>query len=235
MPSPTGLDNRFRLYGRCTAKSPRATIWAQASISRSPYRQLDHANGGRHAPSRLEQQWRPRYNIIELEVMCVNGRRTLTAKINARVWDDNYQAFKPDVAPEEESSYEYEFGLQNWERPVVALTGKNDATAEVAKVEEAKVETTDGVEGEMQGVKKVERELLYRFLSLPYQRQQRLALELNLISEQERFPEEIDLWRAVFTRARDKGRLEEFWKAVQASSPAPQPTEEENQPDIKEH
>lgn len=181
-------------------------------------------------PDRAESQWQPRYNIIDLEVEKSAERRFLIARINARVWDDNHQAFKPDVDLEGGSPHEFRLPLPDWSPPVLtAVEASIEASplaSEPAVSDQTKMDSTTPA-------RRPERELLYRFLSLPYQRQQRMALELGLIAENERFPREADLWQAVFTRARDKGRLNEFWEVVSVATPDLNAQTNENPFDVR--
>ncbi len=167
------------------------------------------AAGATH-PDRLEENWEPRYNIIELLVnKAESGQRLLDIKIHARVWDDKYQSFKPDVNPDGKPTIDYEFPLSPWEptKQITQIASSLQASPSQADTKEVNA---------LQTVKKPERVLLYRYVSLPYQRQVKIALDLSLISEEERFSDEAELWRAVFFRARDSGRLNALWEAVEA-------------------
>jgi predicted phosphodiesterase len=162
-------------------------------------------------PDRAEKQWQPRYNIIDIDIRRDgDGARWFVVRVYSRVWDDAYQVFKADSVPEGGESRQYDFSVDPWEEPVAKASEPKIDVREPIRANEA--EETPVKEQ----VAKPERALLYRFLSLPFQRQVRIALELKFIDETEIFSREAELWRAVFTRARDSGRLDQFWNAVES-------------------
>jgi hypothetical protein len=60
------------------------------------------------------------------------------------------------------------------------------------------------------------RELLYAFATLPYARRLVIAQGLGLIEEADSGADEIELHRAIFSRARERNRLADLWDAVAA-------------------
>ncbi|MCP4135633.1 MAG: ATP-binding protein [bacterium] len=71
------------------------------------------ASGAVH-PERKESDWRPRYNIISIEVDGAGDSRKLLVKLFPRVWNDDILEFQPDPLAGNNNFIDFSLPLEPW-------------------------------------------------------------------------------------------------------------------------
>lgn len=165
-----------------------------------------------------DAEWEPRYNLISIGVeIKEGGQRVLNLQIKPRIWDDAEGSFKPDVGPSGQQIRKYPYPLPSWAaaKRFVPIVGP------VVDMEDSRLDESSlpksSLSHSLKSVDRPERMLVYRLLSLPIQQQQEIARKLELISDDEWFQEESELWKTLLARARELRRLAELWLAINSA------------------
>jgi calcineurin-like phosphoesterase family protein len=172
---------------------------------------------GAMQPSRAEQDWEPRYNILELTIPAVSQDQLLNVKLYKRIWKKASRKFVPDCA---ESDTEFdELNLQLEKHEI-----RESITDSLNVIADLKIETmTEPVINV--NAPDPKRRLAFMFLGLPYHLKLKIALELGLIYDKDQDLNEIEKTQAYFKRATEKGLLNQLWDkvalAINLSTPNP--------------
>jgi predicted MPP superfamily phosphohydrolase len=163
-------------------------------------------SAGAMQPSRTEQDWEPRYNILELAIPAATQDQVLNVKLFKRVWGKESKKFIADFVDGNIKFEEYNLPLEIHE------TSKN--FNEIHEVmSELKIETmAEPVINVNSSDPK--RKLAFMFLGLPYHFKLQIALDLNLIDDQDQNLNEIEKTQAYFKRAAEQLLLKELWDKV---------------------
>ena len=169
-------------------------------------------SAGAMQPPRDEPGWDPRYNVLEIEVVERDNFSNLSVKIWKRVWKANkQQCFVPD------------YGLGGSEFEVHLLRCDPIKAPEIVLKEaplilnDVKMKENDELINPKQP--NPFRKLSYLFLSLPYHTKLQIAVDLGLISEDDKDSDEIKKAQAYLNRAKKDGKLLQLWDKINQVTP----------------
>jgi len=161
-------------------------------------------------PSRQEQGWQPRYNVLTIEAQRSEPESSVRIEVMVRCWDDSQKQFKAEVNEDDETLWVYDhIRIQTPPATEAATlspttdTGENtDQFQQVKSTPETRAMTPV-------------RTLAYRFLRLDYYQQRSIIRELALATkEQESLPDSV-LFKLAFATAREQSREAALWDAVE--------------------
>jgi GTPase-associated adaptor domain-containing protein/calcineurin-like phosphoesterase family protein len=165
-------------------------------------------------PERKEQNWEPRYNVLSLSVVG-EPTRVLRVNVYARVWQPSKLKFFADTTdckPGEEAS--------SWDVPLDAW--KPPPTSEGTTVTPASPSAPEAHSTEASPMDPARR-LTYRFLTLPHHKRIAVAVELDLMRDEDSELPDRELFARVFDRARERKLLAALWRAVEIRHADPNP------------
>lgn len=175
-----------------------------------------HVFAGASQPSRREDRWEPNYNVLRLRVE--EEPRRLSVQLWPRMWQAAYTRFGPGPTESGELYDQYELPLrprvkqseqvhvQVIEEPVAPATAANSLPGLVVTSPEApRSAVSTGIP----------RRVVFRFFSLPFQVRLRLALDMNLLSDEDE-GDEAELFRRVLLRVHEQGLAAELERRVEA-------------------
>lgn len=161
---------------------------------------------GAMQPSRAEQGWEPRYNIIELAIPSVSHDHLLNVKLYKRVWKKDLKKFVAD----------YNEGGGKFEEHNLKLE-KHEVREEINEkpevIAELKIEPMSEPIINMNNPDP-KRRLAFMFLGLPYHVKLKIALDVGLIDDKDQDFDEIEKTQAYFKRASERNLLKELWSHV---------------------
>jgi hypothetical protein len=132
-----------------------------------------------------------------------------------RVWKEENKAFQADFDAKGNDQRTFDLSIPDDKRSSLLATTPAKVESEVPiKTEEEETMTAGTSRSD-----RVDpgRRLVYRFLSLPYHVQIRIAQELNLLRDNDTDISPNGICRLVCKRAREGALLEELWNAVESS------------------
>lgn len=159
-------------------------------------------------PSRNEAGWNPRYNMLRIAVVGVDTQRRLIVEVWARTWDTNTARFKADAV-------EYNGGIQEFERYELPLPSWT------APVSAAGVEALAALTAEENAQVQAKRQLVYRFMTLPYTKRMQAALELHLLHDEDDELSDQDVPQQILKRAEQADVLAQLWDKIDQLAPEP--------------
>jgi len=175
---------------------------------------LKLAAGAMH-PSRNEQDWDPRYNILELDTEEKNSDHFLNVKIWKRKWDKETVKFVPDYTDGKEFE-EYSLKLNDYELSPQTVD-KNSKTTATAISSQELIEDIEIINVKMSNPL---RKLNYLFSSLPYHKKLRIAFDMELIDDTDALLEnDVQRTKVYFKRAQDRNMLARLWTEVIKDNP----------------
>lgn len=152
-------------------------------------------------PERTEPNWQPGYNLFEVDVEEIDGRRVMNVDVHVRVWSPATETFQAQ-ASSDGNVWKNSFGLEAWTPPVTA--GRSEET-----VEDESAENVDQDAATMNG-----REIGIAFFSLPYSRKLEIAARLNLMDESDINQPDYERFRRVFKRAAERNQMPDLEAAI---------------------
>jgi 3',5'-cyclic AMP phosphodiesterase CpdA len=175
-----------------------------------------HVFAGAAQPSRGEDAWEPTYNILRLRVD--EGPRRLSVQLWPRVWQPAFTRFGPGPTRSGQAYDQYELPLrprvvasspvpvQVIEEPVaIATVATSQPRAVAAPPEAPRSAVSAGIS----------RRVVFLFFSLPFQVRLQIALDMNLLSDEDE-GDEAELFRRVLHRVHEQGLADEFERQVEA-------------------
>ncbi|WP_184547204.1 metallophosphoesterase [Mucilaginibacter sp. FT3.2] len=161
---------------------------------------------GAMQPSRNEQGWEPRYNIIELSIPSVMQDHLLNVKLFKRVWKKGKKKFVADDVDGNGNFEEHNLQLDKHEIPE-NIIAKHEVIKElkIAPMAEPVINTNSP---------DPKRRLAFLFLGLPYHLKLKIAFDLGLIDDMDKDLNEIEKTQAYFKRASERSLLKELWEQV---------------------
>ncbi len=166
---------------------------------------------GAMQPSRAETNWEPRYNVIQLNTAINQADRILKTKIWKRVWKKSKRKFVPDY--DEKSEFEeHDFIIEKIEHH------KTETETIAAEKFEDDGDKTEKIELINVNMPSPVRKLAYLFLSLPYHKKLKVAMDLDLIEDSDKDLNEIQKSQAYFKRAHEKNLLAKLWQLTSVAS-----------------
>jgi hypothetical protein len=167
-------------------------------------------------PSRGEKGWIPRYNILTIRLEDVGESRNLCIDVWARVWNNSEKRFEADSQHcKDDSPY-------SWKVPLITeMVARNlDSVPVTASLNHETSEAEISAEDAIPSVDAVQK-LVNSFVTLPFHRVIRIAMELGLYEENDHEADRIEQCRRFFTRAGDRmSGYAELWDAVAPHSKA---------------
>lgn len=163
-------------------------------------------SAGAMQPSRSEDDWEPRYNIIDISIPTIFQNKTLVVNLYKRTWKKATKKFGADFNENGEIYEEYKLSLDEIE--ITPYTGSKSITSKELKIEEMGEQIIDLDKPDPT------RRLAYLFLGLPYQIKIRIAVALNLIDDGDANLNEIQKAGFYLKRAVEKKLLKELWAEI---------------------
>lgn len=166
-------------------------------------------SGALHPP-RTEEPWSPGYNILRVRVGNDTDTRELHVEIRERLWSGEFQRFVPGPTESGAGYRSYRIALPPWTPSTPAASSPSF---------DGPMVTTDAPDVASEGTNTVtpERHLTYRFLTLSFRRQMRIAVDLELLDDEDHGLEERDLFPRIFKRAKEREKIAYLWDAVEAA------------------
>lgn len=153
-------------------------------------------------PSRMEDEWIPRYNWITLDVKENAGKAVLHVKIFPRILDkceDQFEADKNSCSSGQEF-LEMEISLSN--QDVEAIMQNEEAECE--HNESSKISADSW-----------ERSFVYDFMNLPFFRREYILQKLNLIQAEDEGLTHTELLEPIIYRAKEKKIVDELLREIE--------------------
>lgn len=168
-------------------------------------------------PDRYEAGWEPGYNLVKLTVTYEGNRRFLTVEGHLRVWQTNPELFKARMAAEGEAVYRHRIQLSD--RSMAVLQGEVPqamSLSTASSIVDAPEVGTAAAERETMMSDRDTRNLVLRFWDLSSSQRREIALELNLLAQDEiiRLPEPERYGRAL-SRAGERGLLDRVAEEIE--------------------
>lgn len=160
-------------------------------------------------PERGQRDWEPRYNLLRLAVEEKDGARQLHVQVLQRRFSAQQQRFVSDH--DGTDSEDHVLPLPPWTKP--RSEAKMEENAVMATNSEPAAASNPLVAGARPAMTPLRR-LTYRFLSLSYVQRLRLAQDLQLVAEEDEGLSDVERFRQVLLRAKERGKLAELWNEV---------------------
>lgn len=163
-------------------------------------------------PDRAAAGWEPGYNLIQLEVLGAGTDRTLAVRTHVRVWQTAPGRFRAKMDKGSEV-FEHTIKLDGWEGPAPAPEPATAPPLETAA-------TGDGRSAGASGSDSMDtlRDISVRFFKLSLSQKLAIAGKLDLLEDQDINQPDFERFRRVFTRARDRGLVEQLDREVKAAA-----------------
>jgi calcineurin-like phosphoesterase family protein len=147
-------------------------------------------------PVRAEKQWDPRYYFLSLEIEKIDSKRMLNVLLFPRVWDKTSREFTADRNTDAIGSVLETIPLPAWQPTVGKAAEQREVTMPVALNR---------------------KKLIHQFMLLPFHTQLGILKKLNLFSEEEmQSKPDTELFVSSFAKAKEAGKLESLWEAIEA-------------------
>ncbi|MCP4130403.1 MAG: ATP-binding protein [bacterium] len=101
------LRARIQLFGHEHAQSVEQVSFNNSNDT------LRIFSGAVH-PDRRESGWKPRYNVISIEVAGAGDSRELMVRLYPRVWNDDILEFQPDPLAKNDNFIDFSLPLEPW-------------------------------------------------------------------------------------------------------------------------
>ncbi len=170
-------------------------------------------------PSRREPNWTPSYNILQIWVEGSEENRCLRVDVRPRVWNETENEFKPDFDAGGQDVRTFRLLLDKWTSAGTWTEPFLPDEHAAIPAERGELPMGNNAHAESPRTDQVldpGRRLAYRFLSLPYQRRLAIALRLALLEDEDSGVADAELYKRLFRRAREQGKLGELWTAVES-------------------
>lgn len=168
-------------------------------------------------PDRMDCEWLPTYNILNVSVEGCGESRELKVKIFSRVWSNAEQKFVADCSTNGLEYSLYTLPLESWSPQVLQNTSLGDEEI----VEDAdqgdqgdQVSTISDPETQEESKMISKRKLTYLFFSLPYVTRIKIAIELDLYQDKDQDLNDSELFKQIFCRAKEQDKIEQLRDVV---------------------
>lgn len=174
-------------------------------------------SAGAMQPVRAEQEWEPRYNIIELDIEA-STLDSLLVKVWKRKWNKSNSTFIADFTDQGEKSVLYKLAIDSLIKETRPSTSVQAISAPV-ELEEKKEEPILAMEEKK--IEKIDpkhpdrlRKITYMFLGLPYHKKVEVASVLQLIEDSDSGLSELKKSELYITRAISQDKLAVLWDKI---------------------
>jgi calcineurin-like phosphoesterase family protein len=174
-------------------------------------------SAGAMQPVRAEQDWEPRYNIIELSIDS-GTEDSLVVKVWRRKWNKHNNTFQAHFTDGGEKSIIYKLAIEQVLKAALPVVPKND----VAKPIASDVQVNQPIaEATTESIEKIDpkkpdklRKITYMFLGLPYHKKVDVANTLQLIEDSDAGLSELKKSELYITRAISQDKLAGLWDKI---------------------
>jgi 3',5'-cyclic AMP phosphodiesterase CpdA len=152
-------------------------------------------------PERSEPNWLPGYNLFEVDIEEIDGRRVMNLDVHVRIWSPALETFQAQ-ASQDGNVWKNTFSLEPW-TPPVSVSNSPEGSSDEPSVEDALGLATMNA-----------REIGIAFFGLSYSRKLEIAGRLNLMDESDMNQPDYERFRRVFKRAAERRQLSELEAAI---------------------
>lgn len=157
-------------------------------------------------PRRDEQNWRPGYNILELSVQTVGGRRKLMIDVHAREWQNTVpRQFRAIEDRGNKPVHHHEIVLDDWE------SSRSDTTARTEPLTSSESQPT--APGQVVPTM-TPREVVHRFFKLSISKKSEILGQLDLLAESDRALPDVEKSKRALLRAKERGLLDKLIELI---------------------
>lgn len=153
-------------------------------------------------PERSEPNWLPGYNLFEVDVEEIDGRRVMNLDVHVRIWSPALETFQAQ-ASQDGNVWKNTFPLEPWTPPAAAPISPIGSSEDAPVDEDATGLATMNA-----------REIGIAFFSLSYSRKLEIAGRLDLMDESDTNQPDYERFRRVFRRAAERRQLPELEAAI---------------------
>lgn len=150
-------------------------------------------------PDRVEANWEPGYNWIELLVENIEGQRKLAIRADIRVWQTAPSGFRAKMDGAKDV-FLHSIELEPWLPPI-------------KQPRETRQESQNTNEPDQATMTKL-RDIGVRFYGLTFSQKSAIAGRLGLLEEDDLTQPDFERFRRVFLRAHERGQLSELENAI---------------------
>ncbi len=154
-------------------------------------------------PDRGELDWQPRFNIISFLVQKKpDTSRCLSVRVFPRIWQNN-EKFEPDLNSCNNGGKDYKefcFELSAWS-PKEPTHQPTESPATPSPDLEVHIVNP-------------EKQLIHRFLTLPYPSQMKLAMSLDLLDQEDASLKKYEWFSRILGQAKSENKLESLWNKI---------------------
>jgi 3',5'-cyclic AMP phosphodiesterase CpdA len=172
-------------------------------------------------PDRGYAGWEPRYNFLRISVVEKNNSHHLQVKVTQKRWNRDTTTFETErdsTTGEEFSQYDLPLRVRE---PSPTLPEEASVTDEstgedgpqpsdVDRVETSPSRSDEGGRDDMDRF----RSIRYRYFELPPTQKLRVALDLDLLTEEDAELDKNEMYKAVLRRAQEKDMLGDLWDRI---------------------
>lgn len=163
-------------------------------------------------PSRKENEWEPRYNLLCLDCIKKEEKKQLKVKLWERIWNKEEKQFCAKIIQFKSEFSEYELPLEDIENPIELKKGIDMS----AKTSDTKC---DEIELINLATPNHKRRLAYMFFDLPFHQKISIASALNLIEDSDENLSTIQQSQKYLKKAIDQSLLKELWDQIAKLKP----------------
>lgn len=167
-------------------------------------------------PERNERDYRPGYNLINLEVIGAGQHRIVRVRAHVRQWQRNPDRFIALQSPQGHDVWESDIRFPSHAtRVITPAEVRSVAATPAAPVQPQPMASPEEVAMSSPSTK----DLVFRFFSLDDSKQRELMLKLALISEDDLKLSDQELYNGALRLAAQRGQLEELAREIELLKP----------------
>ncbi len=157
-------------------------------------------------PRRDEQNWKPGYNVLELSVQIVEGKRKLMIDVHAREWQNTVpRQFRAIEDRGNKPVHHHEIVLDDWEHTRSDTTGPTEAPKSAESPPPAPVQPVATM---------TPREVVHRFFKLSISKKSEILGQLDLLAESDRALPDVEKSKRALLRAKKRGLLDKLIELI---------------------
>lgn len=157
-------------------------------------------------PRRDEQNWRPGYNVLELSVQTVDGKRKLMVDVHAREWQNTVpRQFRAIEDRGNKQIHHHEIVLDDWEHSRSNTTARTEARQSGDSPQPVPAQPAATM---------TPREVVHRFFKLPISKKSEILGQLDLLAESDRALPDVEKSKRALLRAKERGLLDKLIELI---------------------
>lgn len=165
-------------------------------------------------PDRNERDYRPGYNLIDLEVIGAGQQRVVRVRAHVRQWQRNPDRFIAVQTPQGHDVWESDILFPSHATRVVNPAEDRPAAAAAAPAVPVELQPVASPE-EVAMSSPSTKDLVFRFFSLDDSQKRDLLLKLGLITQNDLKLSDEDLYNGALRRAAQRGQLEDLAREIE--------------------